>query len=93
MTLAVVVAATIASIACGPGHGRHAPSGARHATIPLTIVQGPNGTFLVARVAVGGGKPVPVLVDTGSISLMVMRQAVGRHAKISPGGRPPRRCR
>jgi hypothetical protein len=55
-----------------------------HATIPLTLVQGANGTFLVARVAVGGGKPVPVIVDTGSGGLMLRRQAVGRRAKISP---------
>jgi hypothetical protein len=84
MKRAVVVAATIASIGCGSAQGRAFPARVDHATIPLKLVQGPNGKFLVARVAVGGGKPVPVIVDTGSNQLMIMRQSVGRRAKISP---------
>ena len=84
MNRAVVVAATIASMGCGSAQGRALPARVGHATIPLRLVQGPNGTFLVARVAVGGGKPVPVIVDTGSSQLLIMRQSVGRRAKISP---------
>jgi len=85
MKRAVVVAATtIVSICCGSADGRALPARVCHATIPLTLVHGANGTFLVARVAVGGGKPVPVIVDTGSNQLMIMRRAVGRRAKISP---------
>ncbi len=84
MKRVVVVAATIASIGCGSAQGRAFPARVGHATIPLRLVQGPNGKFLVARIAVGGGKPVPVIVDTGSGQLMIMRQAIGRRAKISP---------
>ena len=84
MKRAVVMAVTVASICCGSADGRAFPARVCHATIPLTLVKGPNGTFLVARVAVGGGKPVPVIVDTGSGQLMIMRKAVGRRAKISP---------
>jgi hypothetical protein len=80
----LVVAATIALIGCGSAQGRAFPARVGHATIPLRLVEGPNGKFLVARVAVGGGKPVPVIVDTGSSQLMIRRRAVGRRAKISP---------
>jgi hypothetical protein len=79
-----VAAATIASICCGSADGRAFPPRVCHATIPLTRVQGVNGTFLVARISVGGGKPVRVIVDTGSGQLMIMRKAVGRRARISP---------
>ncbi len=84
MNRAVVVAATIASIGCGSSQARPFPARVEHVAVPLRLVQGPNGTFLVARVAVGGGKSVPVIVDTGSGQLMIMRKAVGRRAKISP---------
>jgi hypothetical protein len=84
MKRAVVVMATVASVSCGSAEGRPLRSWVCHATIPLTVVQGANGTFLVARVAVGGAKPVPVIVDTGSNQLMIRRQAVGRWARISP---------
>lgn len=85
MKRVVVVAVAIASIGCGSAQGRELPGRVGHATIPLTVVQGPNdGMFLVARISVGDGKPVPVIVDTGSGQLMIRRQAVGRRAKISP---------
>ena len=84
MNRAVVVAATIASMGCGSAQGRALPARVGHATIPLRLVQGPNGTFVVARVAVGGGSPAPRTVDTGSSQLVIMRQSVGRRAKISP---------
>ncbi len=76
--------AMIASVSCGSAEGRPFRAWVCRATIPLRLVRGANGAFLVARVAVGGGKLVPVIVDTGSNQLMITRQAVGRGAKISP---------
>jgi hypothetical protein len=42
------------------------------------------GRFLVVKVAVGAGKPVPVLLDTGSPGLAVLKQAIGPQAKVQP---------
>jgi hypothetical protein len=81
---AVVVVAVFASVCCGSAEGRAFRSPVRTATIPLRLVQGVNGRFLVARISVGGGRPVPVIVDTGSGQLMIMRKSVGRRARISP---------
>jgi hypothetical protein len=58
-----------------------------HATIPVTISHTPAGSFLLVKVAIGGGKPTPVLLDTGSNALAILRQAVGPRAEVQSGVR------
>ena len=58
------------------------PGAPGHATIPITVRQTPAGSFLLVTVAVGGGKAVPVLLDTGSNGLAILRQAVGGRAAV-----------
>ena len=55
---------------------------ATQASIPITIKQTPLGRFLVVNVAVGGGKPVPVLLDTGFPFLFMLNSAIGPHASL-----------
>jgi hypothetical protein len=57
------------------------------AAIPVTIRQTPVGKLLLVDVAVGGGNSTPVLLDTGSSGLAILRQAVGPSAAVRPGVR------
>jgi hypothetical protein len=56
--------------------------------IPITIKQTPLGRFLVVKLAVGGGKPVPVLLDTGFPFLYMLSGAIGPHVSYGPTVHP-----
>jgi hypothetical protein len=51
-------------------------------SIPITIKQTPIGRFLTVNVSVGGGRPVPVLLDTGFPFLFVLNGAIGPHVSF-----------
>jgi hypothetical protein len=76
----VVLAATGSGVS---GAGAAAP--AKAVTVPITTQQVGRGTdtdsYVVVRISVGGGKTVPVQLDTGSSGLLIMSSAVGRQVR------------
>jgi uncharacterized protein YceK len=53
-------------------------------SVPLTVDRAPTGwSCVVADVSVGGGRPVPVVVDTGSSGLLLDAAAIGPNAQLS----------
>jgi hypothetical protein len=101
-SVVAAIAASIALAACGGSSKRTSSAkptsssagtssttslhGPTRATVPISVVNTPGGRFLVVKVAVGGGRPVPVLVDTGSSGLALTRSAVGPKATFQGKG-------
>lgn len=56
-------------------------SGVPAAAIPIDLV---DGSVPVVMVAVGGGAPVPLLLDTGSAGLRIFAEDVGPQAVVDP---------
>lgn len=57
------------------------PGASPTSAIPIDLV---NGTVPVVMVAVGGGAPVPLLLDTGSAGLRIFADDVGPQAVVDP---------
>jgi hypothetical protein len=60
------------------------------AVIPITIAHTRNGNFPLIHVAVGAGRSVPVILDTGSVGLVLMRRPWGRKSRSCRNRRPAR---
>lgn len=80
----------------GPPHsasGNRAATGgaaaSRQVSVPIRVVTRPDGVQkLLVDVSVGGGRPVPVILDTGSGGLYLLAGAIGPHAsRTSQSGR------
>jgi hypothetical protein len=82
---AILLAAGVAACGSAPSStraGSGSPAGTSfRVSIPITIVRGPQGNFLAVRVSVGGGRPVPMMLDTGGPFLQVLPSALGPHVR------------
>ncbi|HXA33403.1 MAG TPA: hypothetical protein VNV87_14195 [Acidimicrobiales bacterium] len=76
-----LVALVALAATCSGISGASAAAPAKAVTVPITTQQVGQGTdtdsYVVVRISVGGGKTVPVQLDTGSSGLLILSSAVG----------------
>jgi hypothetical protein len=72
-------------VGCGSlSSGPTPPAGPVRQSVPLTVEHMPGGgSCVVADVSAGGGRSVPVVVDTGSSGLLLDAAAIGPNAQSS----------
>lgn len=61
----------------------------RHVNVPIELrgwPGGPSGVLPVVRVRIGGGAPVPVLLDTGSTGLNILASRFPKSSRVWPMG-------
>lgn len=86
-TLKAVMAIVMVSLfvgGCLPGsRPASAPAGPAHVSVPITMTRIPRTTGVrpLIDVSVGGGRVVPVLLDTGSVGLHLLPDAIGPSAQ------------
>lgn len=86
-TLKAVIAIVMVSLfvgGCLPGSRlAGAPAGPAHVSVPvkMTRIPGTTGVRVLVDVSVGGGRVVPVMLDTGSTGLHMLPDAIGPSAQ------------
>jgi len=85
---AIAAAVAVAGVLSACGETSKPASNPRTVTIPVTMTQqslgqGASAVRAIVHVRVGGGPSVPVLLDTGSPGLRVLRSAIGSGAALT----------